>query len=92
MKLLVRLLVAVVVAVGLAGPVGPAAAASTGAAGSGDPPFSALVFSKTAAFRHASIPAGVAAIQQLGAQHNSRSTRPRTPRRSPTRTSPGTTW
>ena len=35
MKLLVRLLVAVVVAVGLAGPVGPAAAASTGAAGLG---------------------------------------------------------
>jgi type 1 glutamine amidotransferase len=70
MKLLVRLLVAVVVAVGLAGPVGPAAAASTSSAASGDPPFSALVFSKTAAFRHASIPAGVAAIQQLGAQHN----------------------
>jgi len=70
MKLLVRLLVAVVVAVGLAGPVGPAAAESTGAAASGDPPFSALVFSKTAAFRHDSIPAGVAAIRQLGARHH----------------------
>ncbi|WP_225566931.1 ThuA domain-containing protein [Isoptericola luteus] len=32
-------------------------------------PFDALVFSKTAAFRHDSIPAGVAAIEQLGADH-----------------------
>ena len=32
-------------------------------------PFSALVFSKTAAFRHGSIPAGVAAIEKLGAEH-----------------------
>jgi type 1 glutamine amidotransferase len=72
MKRLVRFLVAVVVAVGLTGPVGPAAAASTGSAASGHPRFSALVFSKTAAFRHDSIPAGVAAIQQLGAQHNFR--------------------
>jgi type 1 glutamine amidotransferase len=71
MKRLVRFLVAVVVAVGLAGAVGPAAAA-TGSAASGHPRFSALVFSKTAAFRHDSIPAGVAAIQQLGAQHNFR--------------------
>ena len=30
-------------------------------------PFSVLVFSKTAGFRHDSIPAGIAAIQQLGA-------------------------
>nr|WP_083976573.1 ThuA domain-containing protein [Herbidospora sakaeratensis] len=30
------------------------------------PPFAALVFSKTAGFRHTSIPAGVAAIRQLG--------------------------
>ncbi|WP_431729896.1 ThuA domain-containing protein [Verrucosispora sp. TAA-831] len=32
-------------------------------------PFSVLVFSKTAGFRHGSIPAGIAAIQQLGAEH-----------------------
>jgi type 1 glutamine amidotransferase len=71
MKRMVRFLVAAVVAVGLAGPVGPAAAASTGSAASGHHPrFSALVFSKTAAFRHDSIPAGVAAIQRLGAEHN----------------------
>ena len=32
-------------------------------------PFSVLVFSKTAGFRHDSIPAGIAAIQQLGADN-----------------------
>jgi len=32
--------------------------------------FHALVFSKTAAFRHDSIPAGIAAIEQLGEEHN----------------------
>ncbi|MFD0747244.1 ThuA domain-containing protein [Phytohabitans flavus] len=32
-------------------------------------PFSILVFSKTAGFRHDSIPAGIAAIQQLGANN-----------------------
>jgi type 1 glutamine amidotransferase len=32
--------------------------------------FSVLVFSKTAGFRHASIPAGITAIQELGAQYN----------------------
>ncbi len=32
-------------------------------------PFKALVFSKTAAFRHGSIEAGVAAIEQLGVDH-----------------------
>ncbi|NJP33155.1 ThuA domain-containing protein [Micromonospora thermarum] len=32
-----------------------------------DEPFSVLVFSKTAGFRHDSIPTGIAAIQQLGA-------------------------
>src|SRR5690606_10691828 len=31
--------------------------------------FSALVFSKTAAFRHGSIPAGIAAIEELGEEH-----------------------
>jgi type 1 glutamine amidotransferase len=34
-----------------------------------DAPFSALVFSKTAGFRHTSIPAGIAAIKQLGQEH-----------------------
>ncbi|GGM33212.1 ThuA domain-containing protein [Dactylosporangium sucinum] len=33
-------------------------------------PFDALVFSKTAGFRHDSIPAGITAIQQLGAANN----------------------
>jgi cytochrome c len=42
----------------------PAAATVT------DPPFRALLFSKTTGFRHDSIPAGIAAIQQLGQQHN----------------------
>ena len=32
-------------------------------------PFRALVFSKTAGFRHGSIPAGIAAIKKLGAEH-----------------------
>ncbi|CAG7647355.1 ThuA domain-containing protein [Actinacidiphila bryophytorum] len=39
---------------------GPAAAA----------PFKVLVFSKTTGYRHDSIPAGIAAIQQLGLQNN----------------------
>ena len=57
---------------GLAGPVEAAAAgsAASGSAAGGQPRFSALVFSKTAAFRHDSIPAGVAAIRLLGARHN----------------------
>jgi type 1 glutamine amidotransferase len=62
MKLVIRLLVGLAVVLGLTAPSGPAAA-------TGHQTFSALVFSKTAAFRHASIPAGVAAIQQLGAQN-----------------------
>jgi type 1 glutamine amidotransferase len=41
----------------------------TGASSDG-PRFKALVFSKTAAFRHASIPTGVATVQQLGAEHD----------------------
>ena len=44
------------------------AATATGTATTS--PSSALVFSKTAAFRHDSIPAGVAAIRQLGARHH----------------------
>src|SRR5262249_20945079 len=35
-----------------------------------EPSFSVLVFSKTAGFRHDSIPDGIAAIEQLGADHN----------------------
>ena len=62
MKPTVRFLTALLVAtLGLVVPAGPAAA---------QPRFHALVFSKTAAFRHDSIPAGVAAIQRLGARHN----------------------
>ncbi|PZF82474.1 PKD domain-containing protein [Jiangella anatolica] len=43
----------------------PPAAAHPGHGG-----YSVLVFSKTAGFRHDSIPAGIAAIQQLGAEHD----------------------
>ncbi|RIQ12963.1 DUF1349 domain-containing protein [Jiangella rhizosphaerae] len=43
----------------------PPAAAHPGHGG-----YSILVFSKTAGFRHDSIPAGIAAIQQLGAEHD----------------------
>jgi PKD repeat protein/glucose/arabinose dehydrogenase/type 1 glutamine amidotransferase len=35
-----------------------------------DPSFRALVFSKTAGFRHDAIPEGIAAIQKLGQEHN----------------------
>jgi hypothetical protein len=34
------------------------------------PPFSVLLFSKTAGFRHASIPTGIATITTLGQSHN----------------------
>jgi type 1 glutamine amidotransferase len=40
------------------------------APGSDEPEFKALVFSKTAAFRHASIPTAVAAVEQLAAENN----------------------
>ncbi|MEV5674688.1 ThuA domain-containing protein [Streptomyces sp. NPDC052179] len=43
-----------------------AASAPAGAAGAADP-YDVLVFSRTAGFRHDSIPAGITAIQQLGA-------------------------
>ncbi len=36
----------------------------------GGPAYKVLVFSKTAAFRHASIPAGIEAIKQLGSENN----------------------
>jgi type 1 glutamine amidotransferase len=67
MRLVIRFALAVLLAVGLTGLAGPAAAASTG-----HPQFRVLLFSKTTAFRHESIPAGVAAIQQLGARHRFR--------------------
>ena len=35
-----------------------------------DPAYKVLVFSKTAGFRHDSIPQGITAIQQLGAANN----------------------
>ncbi|HYZ56397.1 MAG TPA: ThuA domain-containing protein [Streptosporangiaceae bacterium] len=55
----------------LAGSVAAAAsaAASVRAADSGQA-FRVLVFSKTAAFRHASIPAAIAAVEKLGSEHN----------------------
>ena len=43
---------------------------ATVSASPADPAFRVLVFSKTTAFRHDSIPAGIAAIQQLGQQNN----------------------
>jgi len=48
----------------LLGPVAITAAPSI------NQPYRVLVFSKTAAFRHASIPNGLAAIQQLGLENN----------------------
>jgi len=54
------LLCVALVLAGLTVPASPALAAD----------FSVLVFSKTAGFRHDSIPAGIAAIQQLGTQNN----------------------
>ncbi|TDD70029.1 PKD domain-containing protein [Jiangella aurantiaca] len=48
---------------------GQAARAPEAAAHPGHGGYSILVFSKTAAFRHDSIPAGIAAIQQLAAEH-----------------------
>jgi type 1 glutamine amidotransferase len=69
MRILVRLFVTFAVAVGTAVSVAPATA-DGGRAGDGRPDFTALVFSKTAAFRHDSIPAGVEAIRRLGARHD----------------------
>ncbi|MFF8347912.1 ThuA domain-containing protein [Cellulosimicrobium funkei] len=51
-------------AAGSVAPAAPVAAAADTA------PFDVLVFSKTAGFRHGSIPAGIAAIQQLGAEND----------------------
>src|SRR5438477_7157511 len=59
-----------VLAIALVGLSVSATAAPSAAAAPTDQPFRALVFSKTTGFRHDSIPAGIAAIQQLGQQHN----------------------
>ena len=48
----------------------PAVGAVSAPAQAAEPEFRALVFSKTAGFRHSSIPAGIAAIQQLGRENN----------------------
>ncbi|MDX3378778.1 ThuA domain-containing protein [Streptomyces sp. ME02-6991-2A] len=49
-------------------PAAPARAAAAAAAA--DPAYDVLVFSKTAGFRHDSIPAGITALRQLGAANN----------------------
>ena len=61
-------IVAVVAGLLLAGSL--TAAASTAASADSGPAFRVLVFSKTAAFRHASIPAAIAAVEKLGSEHN----------------------
>ncbi|MEU8264702.1 ThuA domain-containing protein [Micromonospora sp. NPDC048999] len=48
---------------------GPAAAQAAPARAAAEPTYSVLVFSKTAGFRHDSIPAGIAAIEKLGTEH-----------------------
>lgn len=50
--------------------VGGLLVAGPSAAAQQEPRFNALVFSKTAAFRHDSIPAGIAAIEQLAQEHD----------------------
>ncbi|NOV99136.1 ThuA domain-containing protein [Isoptericola chiayiensis] len=74
-------LVAVAVALAVAAPITIAGATPAAAAAPAAPsgplaaapdvsdPFDVLVFSKTAGFRHGSIPAGIAAIEQLGTEH-----------------------
>ena len=55
--------------------------------------FNALIFSKTAAFRHTEcIPQGTVAIAQMAAQRGFEVDATENPARSPTRTSPSTTW
>ncbi len=50
-------------------PVAQAAPVAAPAVNAAEEPFSILVFSKTAGFRHDSIPTGIAAIRQLGTEH-----------------------
>lgn len=56
-------------AIGLAALATTAATVQTATAAADETQFDALVFSKTAAFRHGSIPTGIAAIQKLGQEH-----------------------
>ena len=72
MKLLSRSLVAVAILLGSAVPAVSASAAPEAASGSRHDRFSALVFSKTAAFRHDMIPAATEAIRRLGRQNGFR--------------------
>ena len=61
---------ALVLALGTAGlPAGGQTLPAITSGGDPSGAFSVLVFSKTAAFRHASIPTGVTALQQLGVEH-----------------------
>jgi type 1 glutamine amidotransferase len=69
MTLRTRWLIAATLTLGLAVPLAPAVAQPAATDKGGPDRFSVLVFSKTAAFRHDSIPAGVAAIEQLGARN-----------------------
>jgi uncharacterized protein len=62
------LLIATVVTVLVIG-VGTAPALQAQEAGEAEEDFSVLVYSRTAGFRHLSIPEGIAAIQDLGAEH-----------------------
>ncbi|WP_382303986.1 ThuA domain-containing protein [Herbiconiux sp. UC225_62] len=76
-RLVASLAALAMVATGVLATAGAASASTTPATGSpqagpafapaaAEPDFKVLVFSKTAGFRHGSIPAGIAAIQQLG--------------------------
>jgi cytochrome c len=53
----------------LAGLLAPVVVSTSSSATGAEPAFRVLAFSRTAAFRHDSIPAGVAALQELGAEH-----------------------
>ncbi|MBY8875892.1 ThuA domain-containing protein [Micromonospora sp. PLK6-60] len=59
----------VLAAAACTGPDRPEPAATPGPGGSGDGGYQVLVFSKTAGYRHDSIPAGIQAIRELGAAH-----------------------
>jgi hypothetical protein len=61
-----------------------------GAAPAADPGWQILVFTKTAEFRHDSIPAAIAAVRQLGAANGFGVDQTEDAARSPTGTWPGT--
>nr|WP_211239716.1 ThuA domain-containing protein [Jiangella gansuensis] len=65
-----RRLLAAGLAALVSAPLVMSATAAPAAAHPGHGGYSVLVFSKTAGFRHDSIPAGIAAIEQLGAEHD----------------------